>query len=75
MRIPLTKEIKLLLIQQDLDITSLADELGHHRQYISGIINGRQRSAGVQRSIAARLGVELDDIFPVAEPARAHKAA
>jgi transcriptional regulator with XRE-family HTH domain len=73
-REPLTDEIKILLIRKKLTITTLADELGMNRQYLSATINGHQRYVDGQRKIAAHLGVDLDSIFPVVNPEKSRAA-
>jgi lambda repressor-like predicted transcriptional regulator len=58
-----TREAKAALIMKGITLSSIAVELGVSRQYISNVLNGNNTTRRVQRVIARKAGMRVDDLF------------
>lgn len=69
------KKVKILLIQQDKQVTQVAEDLKLPQPLISKYIHGRGRNPKIQQAIADYLGVPLDDIIDKDERSHTDNAA
>ncbi len=60
----MTKEIKKLLIDQEITIVELARRIGKSRTWTSLVINGNMRSPATRSLIARALGKRVQDLWP-----------
>lgn len=56
-----SKEIKKAMIDKDLDVKDIAEKVGCSRQFVSAVINGREKSAHIEIKISKLLEVQLED--------------
>ena len=69
------KEIKIILLQKDLTVTSLAEELGVRRQELSMCIHGAREYPEIRKKLADRLGFSVEQMWPESSAKRAVSAA
>ena len=61
---PDTKRIRILLIENDLSVSDLAEQLDMKLYNCSKMIRGRKPFYRYRKAAAKLLGVELTEIFP-----------
>ena len=57
------KEIKILLTVRDLEVTSLAADIGVSKGDLSATINGHRNNPSIRKRFADRLGMSVDELF------------
>ncbi len=60
----MTKEIKKLLIDQEISITELSRRIGISRTWVSLVINGHMKATETRKLIAAALGRKMQELWP-----------
>ena len=60
----IAKTVKKTLIDQEINITTLAERTGYTRGYLSGLLNGRFESSRAQKVIALALKKEVKELWP-----------
>lgn len=56
--------IKVELMRRGITLAEIAEPFGLSDSYVSHIIAGRRRNEGVEKDIAARIGVPVSQLFP-----------
>lgn len=59
-----SKEIRILLLQNDVKQTRIADALGVSRTAVSLVIKGTVQSRRIKQAIASAVGMKLKDLWP-----------
>ena len=57
------KQIKIILIENDLTIQGLANELECRRQELSMCINQKRKYPNLRRKLATKLGLSIEELF------------
>jgi len=53
-------EAKIAMLRQDnMSVTDLAKEIGVHRSYVSGVLNGRINAPEIAQKISKHLGLTI----------------
>ncbi len=68
------KEIKKLLIDQDLSQKELALRIGIKLPYLNAVINGHRKTTWIQKAIARELKVNFEHLFPGKNQDQAHRS-
>ena len=58
---PWCKRAKITMIMSNVDVNSLAKELGYTRQYLSSVLNGRTVSPPARKRISDFLNISDSD--------------